>query len=220
MSRNARIATIVAATGVALVLIGAYVVSFLLTGPGTVAAATTPGATPTVNLTLQTVAAISTGPHPDWVTYFVKDASGKWQHSTVFQVPAHATVHVTVENYDGASGLRNPFFGLPRGIVGPMRVNGKPLGVLDPSLASHTFAIPDLGLSVPIKGVGDAAEDQCEDAPCAPGKAHETITFTFHTGKPGTYRWQCFVPCAAGWQYGFGGPMQTFGYMDGLLKVV
>ena len=220
MSRNARIATIVAATGVALVLIGAYVVSFLLTGPGTVAAATTPGATPTVNLTLQTVAAISTGPHPDWVTYFVKDASGEWKHSTVFQVPAHATVHVTVENYDGASGLRNPFFGLPRGIVGPMRVNGKPLGVLDPSLASHTFAIPALGLSVPIKGVGDAAEDQCEDAPCAPGKAHETITFTFRTGKPGTYRWQCFVPCAAGWQYGFGGPMQTFGYMDGLLKVV
>jgi hypothetical protein len=220
MSRNARIATIVAATAAALLLIGAYVSSFLLAGPGTVAAATTPGAAPSANLNLQTVAAISTGPHPDWVTYFVKDASGQWQHSTVFQLPAHATVHVTIENYDGASGLRNPFFGLPRGIIGPMRVDGKPLGVLDPSLASHTFAVPDLGLSVPIRGVADDAPNQCEDAPCATSKAHETITFTFRTGKPGTYRWQCFVPCAAGWQYGFGGPMQTFGYMDGLLKVV
>jgi hypothetical protein len=167
------------------------------------------------------VAAIGTGPHPDWVTYFVKDASGHWRHSTVFQVPAHATVHVTIENYDGASGLRNPFYGLPRGISGPMQVDGKPVAVLDPSLASHTFAVPQLGLSVPIEGVPDAAEDQCEGAaPCGPNAAHRTITFTFHTGRPGTYRWQCFVPCAAGWQYGFGGPMQTFGYMDGFLKVV
>ncbi len=36
---------------------------------------------------------------------------------------------------------------------------------------------------------------------------------------PGHYRWQCFVPCAAGFIYGFGGPMQTIGYMDGFLNV-
>ena len=47
----------------------------------------------------------------------------------------------------------------------------------------------------------------------------DTITFTFRTGKPGRYRWQCFVPCAAGFLYGFGGPMQTVGYMDGFLNV-
>jgi hypothetical protein len=50
--------------------------------------------------------------------------------------------------------------------------------------------------------------------------AHRTIEFTFRTGKPGHYRWQCFVPCAAGFLYGFGGPMQTIGYMDGYLDVV
>jgi heme/copper-type cytochrome/quinol oxidase subunit 2 len=49
--------------------------------------------------------------------------------------------------------------------------------------------------------------------------AHRTIQFTFHTTKPGHYRWQCFVPCAAGWIDGFGGPMQTIGYMDGFLNV-
>jgi hypothetical protein len=46
------------------------------------------------------------------------------------------------------------------------------------------------------------------------------VVFTFHTGKKGTYRWQCFVPCAAGFILGFGGPMQSLGYMDGLLHVV
>ena len=40
------------------------------------------------------------------------------------------------------------------------------------------------------------------------------------TGKTGWIRWQCFVPCAAGFFTGFGGPMQTIGYMDGFLHVV
>ena len=41
-----------------------------------------------------------------------------------------------------------------------------------------------------------------------------------HTPGKGLYRWQCFVPCAAGFIQGFGGPMQTVGYMGGFLKVV
>jgi hypothetical protein len=36
----------------------------------------------------------------------------------------------------------------------------------------------------------------------------------------GTYRWQCFVPCAAGFYLGFGGPMQTIGWMSGEIEVV
>jgi hypothetical protein len=36
---------------------------------------------------------------------------------------------------------------------------------------------------------------------------------------PGQYPWQCFVPCALGYLYGNGGPMQTLGYMDGFMKV-
>jgi len=80
--------------------------------------------------------------------------------------------------------------------------------------------VPQLGLIVALPGVGDNAKNQCGYAPCPMSNAHRTITFTFHTGAKGHYRWQCFVPCAAGWIDGFGGPMQTIGYMDGFLDVV
>jgi hypothetical protein len=56
-------------------------------------------------------------------------------------------------------------------------------------------------------------------SPCTLDEAHNTITFAFRTGKPGHYRWQCFVPCAAGWLNAFGGPMQTVGWMGGYLNV-
>jgi len=94
------------------------------------------------------------------------------------------------------------------------------LRALPPDDASHTFTIPDLGVSVPLKGVADDAKNQCSVAPCTLAEAHTTITFTFRTGRRGTFRWQCFVPCAAAFVFGNGGPMQTMGWMDGQLKVV
>jgi hypothetical protein len=100
-------------------------------------------------------------------------------------------------------------------------LDGKPFAAINPDNASHTFAIPELGVLVPLEGVPDDAKNQCDFAPCDPKTmAHRTITFTFRTGKKGKFRWQCFVPCAAGFQFGFGGPMQTIGYMDGFLNVV
>ena len=73
--------------------------------------------------------------------------------------------------------------------------------MIKPDDASHTFAIPQLGVLVPLEGVPDDAKNQCGYAPCDPATmAHRTITFTFRTGKKGNYRWQCFVPCAAGCQ--------------------
>ncbi len=38
--------------------------------------------------------------------------------------------------------------------------------------------------------------------------------------QPGTYRWQCFVPCGLAFLLGNGGPMQTIGYMTGNMEVV
>ncbi len=41
-------------------------------------------------------------------------------------MPAHSLVHVTVYQFDGDSGLRNPFLSQVHGTVGDtMRVNGK-----------------------------------------------------------------------------------------------
>ena len=213
------------ATGVAVagVLIGFYVFGYLVgdTVPFRPQARGV-AASPTVNLTLQTVAAVgpSLAPHPNWVSYLVRNDSGTWVRSTVWTLPANATVHVTIYNFDGASGLRNPFLGQPQGLVGKELIDGKPLAAMAPDQPSHTFAVPALGVLALVAPVGDDAKNQCDFAPCAMSMAHRTMTFTFRTGKKGHYRWQCFVPCAAGFVYGFGGPMQTIGYMDGFLNVV
>ena len=178
---------------------------------------------PVVDLEFQTVAAIGPklSPNPDWVSYLVKTQNDGWQRMTVWNLPANATVHVTWFNFDGASALRNPYLARPQGMVGNrILVDGKPADHIDPNDASHTFAIPQLGVIVPLEGVPDNAKNQCDFAPCDPKTmAHRTITFTFRTRSKGKFRWQCFVPCAAGFQFGFGGPMQTIGYMDGFLNV-
>jgi len=218
MSVAARALAVGAGVAVGAALIAYYIVGYLTVTPPVVAAT---GSGPQTHLTLQTVASYGHDPHPDWVSYLVKDPQGKWVHSTVFRVPAHSLVKVTVLQYDTATGLRNPFWGQPEGTVGgTMTVDGKVLHQLDPDLASHTFAIPELGVSVPLKGVADDAKNQCSVAPCTLAEAHTTVSFVIRTGKPGHYRWQCFVPCAAGFILGFGGPMQSLGWMDGVLEVV
>jgi hypothetical protein len=218
VSTGGRVAAVVGGVAIAVALIAYYVVSWVFSYPPAVQASATNG---TVNLTLQTVAAYGHDPHQPWVTYLVKDENGDWQHSTVIDLPANTLVHVTVYNYDGQSGLRNPLWSKPRGVEGgTIQINGKTVSSIDPAAASHTFAVPGLGLSVPIFGVADDAPNQCATpTPCPMSTAHITTVFTFRTGKPGHYRWQCFVPCAAGFINGFGGPMQTVGYMDGFLNV-
>jgi hypothetical protein len=213
-----RIAAVAVAVVVVAGLIGFYVAS-LLGSPPTVSASETPAHV--VQLTLKTEAAVGPqGSNAPWVSYLVKNDQGEWVHSTDFKVPAHSLVHVTVYQFDGESGLRNPFLSQVQGTVGDtMMVDGKLMRSIPPDEASHTFAVPQLNLIVPLPGVHEEAENQCEEGPCDLSQAHRTITFTIHTGEPGRYRWQCFVPCAAGFLAGFGGPMQTIGYMDGFLEV-
>ena len=218
MSRGARAGAVLAGLAIACALIAYYVAAYVVNKPTPVQAAVR-GRTAEVHF--QTVAAYGHAPHPDWVTYMVQNPQGQWVHSTIVDLPAHALVHVTIDNYDGDSGLRNPFWGQPEGIVpGSYRINGKPVLALNANFASHTFAVPDLHVTVPIKGVDDNAPRQCDvPTPCPLSAAHQRITFAFQTGKPGHYRWQCFVPCAAGFINGFGGPMQTVGWMDGYFNV-
>jgi len=68
---------------------------------------------------------------------------------------------------------------------------------------------------VPLPGIPDDAEP-------AEGSDYATphvITFQFVTGGAGTYAWNCEFPCGENYA-GFGGPMSSYGYMDGTLKVV
>jgi hypothetical protein len=214
MSRVGRLAAVGAGTAFGVALIVYYIVSYLVVTPASVAA------TPQKHLTLQTVASFGHPPHVDWVSYLAQKPNGEWVHTTVLDVPAYSTINVTIYQFDTATGLRNPFWGQPRGTVGgTMQVDGKTLHVLNPDLASHTFTIPDLGVSVPLKGVPDDAKNQCSVAPCTLAQAHTTVKFSFKTGEPGKFRWQCFVPCAAAFILGNGGPMQSLGWMDGYLMV-
>jgi hypothetical protein len=216
-----RVTGIVVVAAIVCVAIGLYIGLYLTNVPGSVAATSSPGGG--VNLYLGTVAASEgTDPHPTWVSYYVVDKNDQnWQHKTTFVLPANTLVHVTVYQFDGQSGLRNGFLGQAQGTVGgTFTLNGKTTQAIDPATASHVFAIPQMGVSVPLYGIPDDAKNPCDNAPCPLSTDHATITFTFRTGAKGLYRWQCFVPCAAGFIQGFGGPMQTVGYMDGFIKVV
>ena len=211
-----------AAVTVLGVLIGLYVAAWATSQPPTVAAAGAPPSSGGNQLTLETVAAI--GPkysptHPDWVSYLVRK-NGKWVHSTIYTVPANSVIHVTIYQYDSPTGLRNPFLSQVQGTIGgTVKIDGKTVSSINPEETSHTFVVPQLGLFIPLPGVPEEAKNTCEFAPCE-GAAHRTVEFSFYSGKKGRYRWQCFVPCAAGFLYGLGGPMQTVGYMDGFLNVV
>jgi hypothetical protein len=200
-------------------LLAFYLAGFLFTSPSesTAAVASDGGA----HLTLQTVPSFGHAPDPDWVSYLAQDSDGHWRHSTIYTIPAHKLITVTVYQYDTATGLRNNFLGQVRGTQGgTATLNGKTFATLNPDLASHTFTVPNLGISVPLAGVADDAKNQCTAAPCDTSQAHTTITFSFISPAKGTYRWQCFVPCALATYNGFGGPMQTSGWMSGYFKVV
>lgn len=154
--------------------------------------------------------------HMDWVRY---------GPSTNIVLPAHALVTMTIQNYDGQSPLLNPFVSNVQGTLdNAMMVNGKQVTSLDPNVVSHTFTIhsipsssqPWLYVSVPLLGEPDDVESAGADNGFPPQP--EVMTFSFVTGDPGTYVWNCFDPC--GWNYdGFGGPMQTRGYMSGTVTV-
>jgi hypothetical protein len=201
------------AAGVVIVilLVVAFVGQFMLRRPGTLEGQPT-------SIHLETVAAVAganewprpNDPHPDWVGYLP---------TTILRVPANATINVQIDQEDGATGLRNPFWGKVFGTEGGnMHVKyfdsqGNPqegdMTSIDPTQAAHTFAIPDLGVFVPLLGVD----------PSAPAGSANVVTFSFKTKGPGIYHWQCFVPCAAKTIFGNGGPMQTLGYMAGELIV-
>ncbi len=215
-----RVAGVIAGAAIVCVLLGLYIGVYLTSQPGSARAAQSPAG---AQLYLGTVpAAALNDVHPTWVSYYAVDPGARnWRHVTTYVLPANTVVHVTIYNYDSQTGLRNPFISQAQGTGGGVfTLDGKTTKTIDPDGASHVFAIPQLGVLVPIEGTAANAKNPCSNAPCGLSFTHTTTSFTFKTGKPGMYRWQCFVPCAAGYIQGWGGPMQTIGYMDGFIKVV
>jgi len=199
------------------------VIHFFLTEPPVITAAGSGGQ---VNLVLQEDPQNTVTSKPDWVSYFIQDPSTKkWVHTTLFKVPAGATVHVTVYGYDGCTPLRNPFWGRVTGTVGGTEtIDGKTVQAVDSwrtCSVGHTFSIPSIGLNVPMGSPTTVQENNnlCADSPCTSGPK-ATMQFSFIAPKtPGNYFWQCRVPCGGGFVTGFGGPMQTIGYMTGEMEV-
>jgi hypothetical protein len=212
-----RLAVLVLVVGILSALAATFVVGFLVRKP-TVTNAGANTSTSGVSVQLEVVGSVgsATGgrpgdPNPTWPAYLP---------TTNPQVPANSVVTVQIDEEDAARGLRNPFWSLAQGIVGgtfhmtyydnngnPQQGDFRALDTADNT--AHTFAIPDLGVFVPLEGLN----------PAAPAGSMNVITFSFRTGKPGVYHWQCFVPCGSGTIDGNGGPMQTLGYMVGLITV-
>jgi uncharacterized protein YaiE (UPF0345 family) len=219
-----RLVVLVAGVAILAALITVFIEGFVIRGPESLAASpatVAQGSTPAQNpfIHLEVVASVDSAitfprpddPHPTWVSYLP---------TTVLKVPANSTITMQIDQEDTPSGLRNPYWATAQGIVGGtfhmtfFDDKGNPQegdfsAIDDPANAAHTFAIPDLGVFVPLEGLNAAA----------PAGSMNVITFSFKTGKAGVYHWQCFVPCGAGTIYGNGGPMQTLGYMAGFLVV-
>ena len=215
---GARLVVVLLAAAVLAALVAGFVIGFALQFPEPLAA-TPATAGPGFSIQLETVAAVGLAlenprpddPHPNWVGYLP---------TTTLKVPANSLITITIHQEDGASGLRNPYWATARGIEGGtfhmtyFDDQGNPQegdfsAITNPANAAHTFAIPDLGVFVPLEGVNANA----------PPNSMNVITFSFRTGAAGVFHWQCFVPCGAGTIYGNGGPMQTLGYMGGFLVV-
>ena len=226
MSLPARIVTLLVAFLAVAAGVAFLVVHYFLASPQTVdyTAGVTPNTGATVHVVMQEDAQNTVSSHPDWVSYFIRDPkTGKWLHTTLFKVPAGSRIDMTIYGYDGCTPLRNPFFGKVTGTIGGVAsVDGKPVTQLNSwsgCNVGHTFSIPGINLNVPMPSPGLTAS-LCGTSPCTSGPK-KTMTFSFFAPKrSGTYFWQCRVPCGGGFIDGFGGPMQTFGFMTGNMEVV
>lgn len=133
------------------------------------------------------------------------------------EVPANTAVTIRLVNFDdGAAplpaGLANyakvtgtvdgkvSWAPLPKGEPNPSGGKETSFTALNVKDVSHTFTVPDLNLNVPIP-------------------VNAIVTFTFHSGAPGTHAFKCLAPCGTGPDE-MQGAMMTLGYMVGKLKVV
>ena len=123
-------------------------------------------------------------------------------HTTVFQVPAHTRINVTIYQYDSGSPLRNQQLGQVSGTYGNVAsLNGKPFRVINSNDTATGWATPSrspsLGINVPLYG-NNSQRQPVRRGAVHDQSPHNIIRFSFTSPGPGSYRWQCFVPCGLG----------------------
>jgi hypothetical protein len=154
------------------------------------------------------------------------DAPSGWPFywpSTTLQLPANSLVTITVHQYDGSTTVWNNYFAKVHGTVdGTAIYNGKAQKEIEPDNVAHTFTIHQfaettqdgLFVSVPMLAVPSNAKNEANGYP-----KPQDITFSFITGGPGEYVWNCEDPCGNGY-VDFGGVMSERGWMSGTVTVV
>jgi hypothetical protein len=156
------------------------------------------------------------GPHPDWVTY---------SNDNVV-VPAHTTIDVTIDQYDTGGAANNPFFDNVIGVNGGAdTVNGVTTTKVGANNIGHTFTmrgIPGNGktlfISVPLPYNHGSKFPVKLGVGAYPKPV--VVKFSFTTGGPTTYEFNCEFPCGGSREgQGFGEAMGSYGYMSGTFTV-
>ena len=147
-----------------------------------------------------------------------------WWDSTSLQLPAHSAITVTVHQYDGSTQVNANYFADVHGTIdGKATYNGEAKTGINPADVAHTFTIhqypqggqPYFFVSVPMLAQPSTAKPAANSNYPAP----VDVVFTFVTGDPGSYVWNCEDPCGNAYQ-GFGGVMMQRGWMAGTVEVV
>ncbi|MHB1504434.1 MAG: cupredoxin domain-containing protein [Acidimicrobiales bacterium] len=165
-------------------------------------ASATAGRVPTVHEYLS----ILTGgmvKRPGWPKYVPADVV----------IPAGARVVVTISSFDDGTApmpsLQTRYDKVFGTTGGSETVNGRRVTAIPNEDLAHTFTVPTLGINVPIPATTPHGPD---------GITPVNVTFSFVAPKAGTYRFECMAPCGSG-PTGMGGPMDTFGWMEGNITV-
>jgi hypothetical protein len=237
VSLPARVATLIVAFFAVAAVVGFVVVHYFVAssaGPPyeVFGAGVTPNTGATVHVVLQEDPQNTISTDPDWVSYFIQNPhTHQWVHTTNFDVPAGSRIDVTIYGFDGCTPLRNQLWGKVTGTIGDdMTVDGKTVTQLNSWSActvGHTFAIPGLGLNVPVASPTTYKQNTslCGTSPCTvtASNPYEVVKFSFmspRTTGTESFFWQCKIPCGLGFLDGNGGPMQTIGFMTGFMRVV
>lgn len=169
----------------------------------------------TLEITTNNLFNSSVGDQP---AYYVVGPNGL-QSSANITLPAHRTIELVIINFDqGNATLPSPQFADVTGTTGGtislysndvvnssesssgIQINASAsVSSVSPTLISHTFTVPGLGLNIPVA-------------------SQSTIVAFFATGAPGNYLWLCASPCGSG-ATGTEGAMETPGWMTGVITV-